>query len=131
VLNQIVAKGLSIRTSRNKKIRGGTIMFIQNLNEMEEKEMVPGFFGRFIHTENMTLAYWRIAPGSVLPEHSHPQEQVVNLILGTLKLTVDGTEHTLRSGSVAIIPPDVPHSGRAVTDCRVIDVFYPVRDDYK
>lgn len=25
----------------------------------------------------------------------------------------------------------VPHSGRALTDCRVIDVFYPVREDYR
>ncbi|NOY99054.1 MAG: cupin domain-containing protein, partial [Chloroflexi bacterium] len=37
----------------------------------------------------------------------------------------------LEPGAVAVIPPDVPHAGRAVTDCRIIDVFYPTREEYK
>ena len=33
--------------------------------------------------------------------------------------------------TLAIVPPNVTHSGRAVTECRIIDVFHPVRDDYR
>jgi hypothetical protein len=29
------------------------------------------------------------------------------------------------------VPPNVTHSGHAVTECRIIDVFHPVRDDYR
>jgi hypothetical protein len=37
---------------------------------------------------------------------------------------------TLMPGSVGIIPPNAVHSGRALTDCKILDVFSPVREDY-
>jgi hypothetical protein len=47
------------------------------------------------------------------------------------KLIVNGTPHRLTTGVSFVIPPDVPHSGRALSNCRVLDVFAPVREDYK
>ncbi|MFQ6078095.1 MAG: cupin domain-containing protein [Thermodesulfobacteriota bacterium] len=102
-----------------------------NLHELEEKQFVPGFKGHFVHSENMTFAYWDIEAGAVLPEHSHPHEQVASMIAGEFELTVNGETRLLRPGSVAIIPSDAVHSGRALTTCRIIDVFYPVREDYR
>ncbi len=37
----------------------------------------------------------------------------------------------MRTGDVFIIPGDVPHSGRSITDCYLIDVWHPTREDYK
>ncbi|MCP4152106.1 MAG: cupin domain-containing protein [bacterium] len=104
---------------------------IMNLNEVEEKELVPGFNARFVHTNNMTLVYWRIDEGSKLPLHSHHHEQVVNVIEGTLEFDCDGDVSILEPGAVAIVPPNVPHSGKAIKACRLIDVFHPAREDYK
>ncbi|MBU7024416.1 MAG: cupin domain-containing protein [Theionarchaea archaeon] len=106
-------------------------MYIYNLNDVKVKEIVPGYHGKFVHTENMTLAYWNIAAGSPLPEHTHPHEQVVNVLEGTMELAIEGKVHELKEGSVMVIPGGVPHSGKSVTTCRVIDVFYPVREDYQ
>ena len=50
---------------------------------------------------------------------------------GEFELTVDGQPYHLRPGDVYVIPGDVPHSGRALTDCRIIDVWHPCRDDYR
>jgi len=102
-----------------------------NLHALEEKQIFPGFQGRFVHSENMTFAYWDIEAGAVLSEHSHPHEQVASIIEGELELTVNGETKVLRPGSVAIIPSDATHSGRAITRCQVIDVFYPIREDYQ
>ena len=52
-------------------------------------------------------------------------------IEGELILVLDNEPLHLTPGKVVVIPPDVPHSGTAVTECRVIDVFHPTREDYK
>jgi len=102
-----------------------------DLNSIEEKEIIPGFFVRFVHSENMTIAYWNIKAGSSLPAHSHTHEQVASIIEGEFELTVDANLHLLKPNDVFVIPSEVPHSGKAITDCKIIDTFYPVRKDYR
>ena len=105
-------------------------MTFVRLDEICRKELVPGFKCRFVHTEHMTLGYWDIEKGSSLPEHSHPHEQVSSIIEGIFEMTVGDTTRVLKKGDVAVISGGETHSGRAITDCRIIDAFYPVRDDY-
>ena len=100
-------------------------------NKLEPRDLFPGFHGHFIHTEKMTLIHWNIDRGALLPEHSHPHEQVVNMLSGRFELTIDGKTRRLHEKMVAVIPSNAVHSGRAITDCRIIDVFYPVREDYR
>ena len=102
-----------------------------DLSKLDQLEPVPGFRVRFVHSQNMTFAFWDIVEGAELPEHSHPHEQVANLLEGEFELIVDGETTTLRPGSVVIIPSNASHSGRALTTCRIIDTFYPVREDYR
>ena len=102
-----------------------------DLNSIEGNEIIPGYFARFVHSENMTIAYWNIEGGSSLPAHSHPHEQICTVNSGEFELTVDGTPHLLKSDNVFIIPPGSMHSGKAMTDCKITDTFYPVREDYK
>jgi len=57
-----------------------------DLNTIQEKEVVPGFHGKFIQTKNNAIVYWKIDAGSTLPEHHRPHEQTVNLLSGILNL---------------------------------------------
>jgi quercetin dioxygenase-like cupin family protein len=93
--------------------------------------MFPGMKARFIHTDRMTLAYWEIDAGANLPEHSHAAEQVANILRGEYELTVDGVTRLLTPGITAVIPSGVRHSGRAITDCEILDIFQPVREEYR
>jgi quercetin dioxygenase-like cupin family protein len=101
------------------------------LHDIDGKEVVPGLIGRFVHSGHMTVAYWNFDPGVEVPDHSHEHEQIVNVIEGTLDLTVEGETVRLEKDSVVIIPPNAAHSGRSVTRCRVIDIFYPTREDFR
>ena len=98
---------------------------------LQERQLLPGFQVRFVHSETMTLAYWTIREGAELPEHSHDHEQVCSVIDGEFELVIDGEKRCLKAGDVGVIPSNAVHSGRAHTDCRVIDVFHPVREDYQ
>ncbi|HUV31213.1 MAG TPA: cupin domain-containing protein [Acidobacteriota bacterium] len=102
-----------------------------NLKDCKEKEPIPGYRGRFIHCESMTIGYWDIDEGAVAPEHTHPHEQVVNVIEGRLELTVDGQAQVLEPGLAAVVPGNVPHSAKALSRCRTIEAFCPVREDLR
>ena len=102
-----------------------------SLETIKEKELVPGFLGRFVHTDNVTLAYWNIKKGAILPQHQHKHEQVTSVLEGEFELTIDSTTQVLNPGMLAVIPGNVNHSGIALTECRILDVFYPVREEYR
>ena len=101
------------------------------LSDISEREMVPGFRARFVHTERMTCAYWQIKAGSSLPDHAHPHEQVTSIISGRFEMTVAGETRTIEAGNVVVIPPGANHRGRSITDCYILDIFSPVREDYR
>ena len=76
----------------------------------------------------MTFAHWEIAADALdLHEHSHIQEEVWNVVEGEVVLVVDGVERMLGPGSAAVVPPNAPHSARAVGASRVVVTDHPVR----
>jgi mannose-6-phosphate isomerase-like protein (cupin superfamily) len=96
--------------------------------EMLAAEPLPGWHGRFFHSENMTFAHYDIAADAApLPEHRHDQEEVWNVVEGELQISIDGVEHSLGPGCVAVVPPNTRHSAQALSACRAIVADYPVR----
>ncbi|MES2005378.1 MAG: cupin domain-containing protein [Bacteroidota bacterium] len=94
-------------------------------------ELSPGYTARIVHTELMSFSFLDVKAGSVSAEHSHPQEQVAMLTEGEFELTIEGVPVRFGPGSMIVIPSNVKHSGLAITDCKLMDVFTPVREDFK
>ncbi len=101
-----------------------------NVDDIPEVELFPGFHARMIHSETMSVIRFRIEEGRQLQEHSHPHEQITNVLSGKLEMTVGGETHMLGPGNAVVIPSNTLHSGFAHTECIVLDVFQPVREDY-
>jgi quercetin dioxygenase-like cupin family protein len=93
-------------------------------------ERLPGWHGRYFHSPSMTFAHYDFVRGSSIHEHFHPQEEVYEVVEGELEITIDGVTEVARPGMVAIVPSDVPHSVKALTDGRVIIVDHPVRGEF-
>ena len=106
-------------------------MIVTKLDDLQEKEIVPGIKGKFVHSDNMTIVYWFIDAGAVMLEHGHPHEQIVNVLEGEFDLIVESKTHEAKQGFVAVVPPNAKHGGKAKTKVRILDVFYPVREDYR
>ncbi len=103
---------------------------MQSWDQVEERTIIPGFRGRFIHSANITFALWNIDAGALLPEHAHEHEQVMHVLEGEFEVTIDGKPWIARAGCVVVIPSQAIHSGKALTHCRIMDAFYPLREDY-
>ncbi len=102
-----------------------------NLAEIKEREMVNGFRAKMIHSQNMTVVFWDVKAGSSLPNHSHTNEQITTVTKGTFQFTIEDETKIIEPGFTVIIPSNAKHQGNAITDCRLIDVFCPVREDYR
>jgi len=105
-------------------------MTLVNLEDLKELTLAPGIRARVVNTGNVSIAHVVLDEGSVLPEHTHHHEQTVNVVDGELELTVKGEKIILTPGRAMVLPPMIPHSGRAVKKCYVIDIFHPVREDF-
>lgn len=101
-----------------------------DLNTQPAKEIAPGYLARYVHTGNVTIQYCTITAGAPMPAHAHPHEQVSTVVTGRFEMEVDGRTVVLEPGSALVIPPNVKHSGMPLTDCYIIDVFHPRREDF-
>ena len=105
-------------------------MFITT-KALPDFKIIAGYTAKMIHTNQLTVMHVTVEVGHALPEHQHPHEQITNVISGEFEMTVDGVTKVCRAGDAVVIPGNTPHSGIALTDCKLIDVFNPPREDYK
>jgi len=105
--------------------------YLNKEKDLPAQEVFPGIIGKIIHTDAVTIADFRIKAGTELPLHEHPHEQTSTVLEGRFLFMVNGVKRICEAGEVAVIPGNVLHRGTALTDCRILDVFSPVREDYK
>ena len=105
-------------------------MPIVDTSSLKVIERLPGWRGRYFHTKTMTFAHYEFDRDATIHEHSHPEEEVYEVIEGELEIKIDGVVHSATSGIVAIVPANVRHHVRAITDGRVIVVDHPARPDF-
>ena len=73
-----------------------------------------------------------IPAGGVVREHAHPNEQMGLILDGEVDFTIGGETRRLRAGDLFRIPGGVPHSVVAGDrPAKALDVFYPIRDEYR
>ena len=102
-----------------------------HLNDIPNRELLPGFTAKIVHGEKLSWAFWEAKAGAEVPEHQHPHEQIMHVVKGTFEFTLDKRTQTYTDGSIVVIPSNTPHAGRAITDCRLMDIFTPVREEYR
>lgn len=102
-----------------------------DFNTQPELQIWDGIKGPVFHSEKATFGHFTLAVGSVLPAHSHSNEQWTHVIEGELEFNIGGEIQRLTSGMTAYIPSGAEHSAKVITPCKVIDCFIPPREDFK
>jgi len=96
-----------------------------------EVEALNPLLGRhFVVGQNIMLARVLLKKGCIVPEHSHPNEQLTFILQGALKFWIDGKVIVVNAGECLTIPPNMPHKAEAMEDTVDFDVFSPPRADW-
>ena len=99
-------------------------------SSIEVEDLNPLLGRHFVVGQNIMLARVLLKKGCMVPEHSHHNEQISYVVEGALKFGIDGKEIVVSAGEVLMIPPNMPHSAEAISDCESLDIFNPPRADW-
>ena len=100
-------------------------------NENPWIEICPGIKRRTQASgQTMYQMMAHLDAGSRMPEHKHPNEQIVHILSGRMRLIVQGTPHELVTGDSFYLASNVPHGVETLEETHVLDTFSPPRDEY-
>jgi len=101
-------------------------------DECSRHTIFPGVHIRTCAGAKVMMSLVDIEPHAVVAEHSHPHEQVGMVLEGRAIFVVGGEEKTLGAGDVYRIPGGVRHKVIGLeAPARALDIFCPVREDYR
>ena len=102
-------------------------------SDMPKERVTDQISRRLVTGERMMLAHVYLEKGSVVPRHSHENEQLTYILEGALHFWIgeeQKEEIIVRAGEVLLIPSNVPHRALALEDTLDVDVFHPLRQDW-
>lgn len=102
-------------------------------DDMPKERVTDLIDRRLIVGERMMLAHVYLAKGSIVPRHTHENEQLTYILQGALRFWIgedEAEQIVVRAGEVLVIPSNVPHKAEALEDTLDVDVFSPPRQDW-
>jgi quercetin dioxygenase-like cupin family protein len=94
-------------------------------------DLAPGIRRRTVtHGQTMYQMIAELKAGTKMAEHQHPQEQIIHILSGRMRVFANGGTHELRAGESYYLASNVPHGVETPEETRVLDTFSPPRDEY-
>jgi quercetin dioxygenase-like cupin family protein len=91
-----------------------------------------GVIARSVDGERVAFAVVELEPSTIVPEHSHENEQLGIVLRGSVSFRVGDEVRDLEPGGTWRIAPNVPHEVHTGPEgAVVIDVLAPVRADWQ
>lgn len=117
-------------TSRSAAKRGKALHRHVPWDSVPLEDLNPLLQRQFVVGQEIMLARVLLKKGSIVPEHSHINEQLTYILEGALKFWIGGKVIVVNAGEVLTIPSNLPHKAEALEDTVDIDVFTPPRADW-
>ncbi len=102
-------------------------------DKLAKEDVRPGVSRAGFSGDNVLMVMNWLELGMEVNPHSHPFEQLVYIVKGTMRFVIAGEEFIVKAGGLIRIPPSMEHYGEPLGDEPVmnLDVFSPIRDDYR
>jgi quercetin dioxygenase-like cupin family protein len=106
--------------------------YFPSAGELGRHTIFPGVDIQTAACERLMMSVVDMKPGAVVEAHSHPHEQVGMVIGGKALFIIGGEEKMMVTGDLYRIPGGVVHRVVASEEgLRALDIFTPVRDEYR
>lgn len=85
-----------------------------NKDDVQTKELEPKVYARIMIDKSrgargIALVRGRVAPGGVLPWHTHDVEEALTVLEGTGLSEVGDEKYNIAAGDAVLLPAHVPH----------------------
>ncbi|HEY4310308.1 MAG TPA: cupin domain-containing protein [Pirellulales bacterium] len=109
-----------------------TVPYFVDKSQCSQHQIFPGVQIFTTHGDHVMLSLVEFEPHAVVEDHSHPHEQMGFMLEGEAEFVVGGERKIVRAGEMWRIPGGVVHKVIAGDKpVKALDVFYPIRDDYR
>ena len=102
-------------------------------DDMPKEKVSETLDRRLITGDRIMLSHVYLKKGSIVPRHSHENEQITYILEGGLRFWIGPDESQVidvMAGEVLHIPSMVQHKAEALEDTLDVDVFSPPRQDW-
>lgn len=106
---------------------------VMKWDDVPMEEVAEGMTRQIVTGEKMTIARIYFDDGFTVPLHSHENEQVTQVVEGTMRFWFDEEKTKtldLHAGEVMVIPPNAPHAAQMIGRVVEIDMWSPRREDW-
>lgn len=73
-----------------------------------------------IDREAATVTLFAVAETQSISEHTAPHDALLQVLDGTVAVTVDDAEYELGAGETLVLPAEVPHAVAAVSEFKML-----------
>jgi quercetin dioxygenase-like cupin family protein len=99
--------------------------------QLAYRELREGIRLKAAWGDNIMVTLTEMAPGSEVPEHHHPHEQVGIVLSGGAQVTLEGKTQVLGAGQMYFVSGNERHQIIAMENGAVIrDIFSPLREEF-
>lgn len=109
----------------------GKVNFFK-VKELKAKKVLEDSRLRVAVNEKTMVSFFEFGPNTtIMPKHKHSHEQIGVVVAGSVKMIVGGETKILKVSEGVVIPPNVEHEATPLEPgTKMIDFFYPIREDY-
>ncbi|MCM4156835.1 cupin domain-containing protein [Gramella sp. AN32] len=104
-----------------------------NWNDVPSEQVTEKMERKIVHGEKVMIAKMRFKDGFRVPLHSHINEQITNVVSGSIRFWFGKDKEEvieLHAGDIIVIPSNLPHEALMIGDVEEIDTWSPIREDW-
>lgn len=104
-----------------------------NWDTVPTEQVTPKMERKLVYGDKIMVAKMKFKDGFKVPLHSHINEQVTNVLSGTIRFWFgENKEETfdMHAGDIIVIPANMPHEAEMIGDVEEIDMWSPIREDW-